>query len=97
MTRSRVLLTGSCESPKQPYLYPPRPLTGDSFLDFVSDSAPVEKRQLQITDKLFEFVCKELQIPAYFVDTVLRDDQLGRLGFGSYLHPGKDQVPGSFG
>ena len=57
----------------------------------------MEKRQLQITDKLFEFVCKELQIPAYFVDTVLRDDQLGRLGFGSYLHPGKDQVPGSFG
>ncbi|KAK0701297.1 hypothetical protein B0H67DRAFT_595789 [Lasiosphaeris hirsuta] len=66
------------------------------FLDFVSNSAPVEKRKLQITDELFGIICDELQVPAYFIDTVIRDDQLGRLGFGSYLHPGEDRASGSF-
>jgi len=73
-----------------------------SFIDFVPDPpgekvTPVQKRQLQITSSLFEFVCRELNIPNYFVDTVTRDDQLGRLGFGSYLHPGEDKAPGTFG
>ncbi|KAK0656922.1 hypothetical protein B0T16DRAFT_49285 [Cercophora newfieldiana] len=71
------------------------------FIDFVPDPpggevTPVEKRQLQITSSLFEFICRKLNIPNYFVDTVTRDDQLGRLGFGSYLHPGEDKAPGTF-
>ncbi|KAK0613692.1 hypothetical protein B0T14DRAFT_283661 [Immersiella caudata] len=66
------------------------------FIDFVGTPAiQVSRRKLRITHSCFAHLCTELRVPAYFVNTIIRHDQLGRLGFGAYLHP-SGMGPGSF-
>lgn len=52
---------------------------------------PCEERRIHITKDAFKAVCKTFEVSGAFLEIVLRKNQVGRLGFGCYLHPGKSE------
>jgi len=56
-----------------------------------------EKRKLHVTKEMFSALCERFKIPAYYVETLLRPNQLGRLGAATGLFPGPDHRPEIWG
>ena len=71
----------------------------NSFIKYRDEGVdkPAGNRRLHITRAALETLCNTFKISPYFIETVVRINQLGRMGFMSNLHPGVDGRPAIFG